>query len=81
MTRCCVTQVAWLRGDTSQVMTVGTLAFTPDVRILVLHPVASSRWNLLIRSVTPADAGPYLCEEFLHGGGSHVTAVELVVVE
>ncbi|VVD00788.1 unnamed protein product [Leptidea sinapis] len=53
-------KVAWLRVDTQTVLTIAAHVITKNHRISVIH--GDGTWTLVLRDVTPADGGSYMCQ-------------------
>ena len=70
-------QVAWIREDTSEVLTLGAYVWADDHRINLQTQPSDSQWNLILRPVIPADAGSYSCQTSHRPDGR--TSVQLVV--
>ena len=55
-------QVSWLRGSDSQVLSTGFTKFSGDRRVTVLPADRSHTWGLSIKNVSTADSSIYMCQ-------------------
>ncbi|CAG5134197.1 unnamed protein product, partial [Candidula unifasciata] len=73
--------VAWRKVDTDKFLTIGKMAWTPDMEIIVQHVKHSEElddWTLVLPKVKLSDAGLYECQ--LTSIGGYHTHVQLNVV-
>ncbi|CAL1541270.1 unnamed protein product, partial [Lymnaea stagnalis] len=74
-------QVVWRRLEGDRILTIGTMTWSVDNNVSMDHSRKAGHvttWNLMLRHVTPEDAGVYECQVTSRAG--HVHHVKLNVV-
>nr|XP_045618752.1 uncharacterized protein LOC123770693 [Procambarus clarkii] len=71
--------VSWIRQDDLHILTVDKYKYSSDQRISVVFNEPNLEWVLLIKGVTPADAGHYECQVSTKPVLSFVVNLKVVV--
>ena len=73
----CLFQVSWMRHDDTQLLAIGRLTYTSDMRFKAIHKLYSEDYLLQIKPTTHRDNGKYTCQISTTPPVSHMVSLTI----
>ena len=70
-------QVSWMRHDDTQLLAIGRLTYTSDMRFKAIHKLYSEDYLLQIKPTTHRDSGKYTCQISTTPPISHIVTLTI----